>query len=54
MSRPASINLIAENCVAVRMRMLNRVVTNHYDELAAHSGSRSANSTFWWRPQDSA
>ena len=32
MSRPASINLIAENCVAVRMRMLNRVVTNHYDE----------------------
>lgn len=32
MSRHASIDLIAENCIAVRTRMINRVVTNIYDE----------------------
>ncbi len=29
---PATIDDIARNCIAVRMRMLNRVITNLYDE----------------------
>lgn len=32
MKEPTSIDTIARTCIAVRMRLLNRVVTNLYDE----------------------
>ena len=32
MDKAASIDVIARDCIAVRMRMLNRVITNLYDE----------------------
>jgi DNA-binding MarR family transcriptional regulator len=32
MDQPSSIDTIARTCIAVRLRLLNRVVTNFYDE----------------------
>lgn len=30
--QPASVDMIARSCIAVRLRLLNRVVTNFYDD----------------------
>src|SRR5262245_40482722 len=32
MKKPIDIDLIAQTCIAVRLRLLNRVVTNFYDD----------------------
>jgi DNA-binding MarR family transcriptional regulator len=34
----ASIDVIARHCIAVRLRLLNRVVTNFYDDALRHLG----------------
>jgi hypothetical protein len=38
----SSIDTIAKTCIAVRLRMLNRVVTNFYDDALRPLGQRSA------------
>jgi DNA-binding MarR family transcriptional regulator len=41
-SATTSINTIAEQCVAVRLRLLNRVVTNLYDDALRPLGVRTS------------
>ena len=42
MDRPSNIDTIAQNCVAVRLRLLNRVVTNLYDDALRPLGLKAS------------